>query len=145
VKSAESAVIREEKRDVTTVSRWPFLVLTVKFIDRERSSPDRFAKILFGSGFLRVGFCLSGGFENHGSAVVQTDFGCLPCLACFFAKASMRDRKEAAIHPGKGSHPSPQQTSWRSNDPGTKKPGVLPGLGGSGGGWACVAHAALWV
>jgi hypothetical protein len=53
VKSAESAVSREEKRDATAVSRWPFLVLTVTFICRERSFPDRFAKISFGSGFLR--------------------------------------------------------------------------------------------
>jgi hypothetical protein len=48
VKSAESAVSREEKRDATAVSRWPFLVLTVTFIFRERSFPDRFAKISFG-------------------------------------------------------------------------------------------------
>ena len=43
VKSAESAVSREEKRDETAVSRSPFLVLTVKFIRRERSFPNRFA------------------------------------------------------------------------------------------------------
>ena len=51
MKSAELAVISEEKRDATGVPQWPFLVLTVKFIHRERSSPDRFAKIFFGSGF----------------------------------------------------------------------------------------------
>jgi len=51
VKSAESAVSREEKRDATAVSRWPFLVLTVIFIRHERSFPGRFAKILFGCGF----------------------------------------------------------------------------------------------
>ena len=51
VKSAESAVSREEKRDATEVSRRSFLVLTVKFISRERSPPDRHAKILFGGGF----------------------------------------------------------------------------------------------
>jgi hypothetical protein len=44
-------VSREEKRDATAVSRWPFLVLTVTFICRERSFPVRFAKISFGSGF----------------------------------------------------------------------------------------------
>jgi hypothetical protein len=44
VKSAESAVSREEKRDATAVSRWPFLVLTVTFIRRKRSFPGRFAK-----------------------------------------------------------------------------------------------------
>ena len=51
VKSAESAVSREEKRDATAVSRWPFLVLTVKYNWREHSSPGRFAKIYFGGGF----------------------------------------------------------------------------------------------
>ena len=51
MKSDESAVSREEKRDETAVSRSPFLVLTVKFIRRERSSPNRFAKISFGGGF----------------------------------------------------------------------------------------------
>jgi hypothetical protein len=49
VKSAESAVSREEKRDATAVSRWPFLVLTVTFIRRKRSFPGRFAKISYGS------------------------------------------------------------------------------------------------
>jgi hypothetical protein len=47
VKSAESAVSREEKRDTTAASRWPFLVLTVKFIRRERSFPGRYAKNSF--------------------------------------------------------------------------------------------------
>ncbi len=28
---------------------------------------------------------MSGGFENQDAAVVQLDFGCLPCLAYFFA------------------------------------------------------------
>jgi hypothetical protein len=55
VKSAESAVSREEKRDATAVSRWPFLVLTVKFIGRERSSRGRFAKIIFGRRFFGFG------------------------------------------------------------------------------------------
>jgi hypothetical protein len=43
-------VSRKEKREATAVSRWPFLVLTVTFIYRQRSFPDRFAKIFFGSG-----------------------------------------------------------------------------------------------
>jgi hypothetical protein len=51
VKITETAVSRAEKRDATAVSRWPFLVLTVAFICRERSFPGRFAKILFGGGF----------------------------------------------------------------------------------------------
>ena len=55
VKSAKSAVSREEKRDATAVSQRPFLVLAVKCICRERSSPDRFAKIYFGGGFSAVG------------------------------------------------------------------------------------------
>jgi hypothetical protein len=50
VKSGEGAVGSEEKRDATAVTRWPFLVLTVKIIRRERRSPDRFAKIFFGRG-----------------------------------------------------------------------------------------------
>jgi hypothetical protein len=54
VKSAESAVSREEKRDATAVSRWPFLVLTVKFIRHERSSPGRFAKNSFWRRFFRI-------------------------------------------------------------------------------------------
>ena len=45
---------REEKRDKTAVSQGPFLVLTVTFIRRERSSAGRFAKISFGGGFRRV-------------------------------------------------------------------------------------------
>jgi len=49
---AGKVVSREEKRDATAVSRRPFLVLTVKFIRRERSSPDRFAKFSFDGGFL---------------------------------------------------------------------------------------------
>jgi hypothetical protein len=55
VKSTESAVSREEKRDATAVSRWPFLVLTVTFIYREHRSPGRFAKISFGGGFAADG------------------------------------------------------------------------------------------
>jgi hypothetical protein len=39
-------VRREEKRGTTAVSQCPFLVLTVKLIRRERSLPDRFAKIV---------------------------------------------------------------------------------------------------
>ena len=31
---------------------------------------------------------MSGVFENQDAAVVQMDFGCFPCLAYFFAKAS---------------------------------------------------------
>jgi len=80
VKSAESAVSREEKRDATAVSRWPFLVLTVTFIYRERSSPGRFAKISFGSGSLGPG-AESGEFENQSPAVVQLDFLGFPCLS----------------------------------------------------------------
>jgi hypothetical protein len=41
--AAGKAVSREEKRDETAVWRTPLLVLAVKFIRRERSSPDRFA------------------------------------------------------------------------------------------------------
>jgi hypothetical protein len=48
-------VSREEKRDETAVSQRPILVLAVKFICRERSSPDRFAKNSFGGGFLAGG------------------------------------------------------------------------------------------
>jgi hypothetical protein len=57
-------VSREEKRDETAVSRWPFLVLTDAFIGRERSFPDRFAKILFGIGLLAGLSGSSGGFED---------------------------------------------------------------------------------
>jgi hypothetical protein len=43
-------VSREEKRDETAVLRTFLLVLAVTFIGRERSFPDRFAKISFGRG-----------------------------------------------------------------------------------------------
>ena len=51
---------------------------------RERSSPSRFAKNSFGSGFSAS---LSGSscvFENQDAAVFQMDFGCLPlfCDGC---------------------------------------------------------------
>jgi len=78
VKSAELAVISEEKRDATGLLQWPFLVLTVKFIRSRCSSPSRFAKIFFGIGC----FFPPGGsdvFENQRSTFVQKDFGCLPC------------------------------------------------------------------
>jgi len=74
VKSAESAVSREEKRDAPAVTRWPFLVLTVTFICRERSFPDRFAKNLFGIGLLAGLSGSSGGFEGQDAAVVRLDF-----------------------------------------------------------------------
>jgi hypothetical protein len=45
--AAGKAVSREEQRDATAVSRWPFLVLTVTSICRERSFPNRFAKIFW--------------------------------------------------------------------------------------------------
>jgi hypothetical protein len=48
---------------------------------RERSSPDRFAKISFGGGFSASLSGSSGGFENQDAAVVQMDFRCFPCLA----------------------------------------------------------------
>ena len=60
------------------------------FICRERSSPSHFGKISFGGFLLAVFFwrrfsaSLSGSlgvFENQDAAVVQMDFGCLPCLA----------------------------------------------------------------
>ena len=84
MKSAELAVISEEKRDATGLLQWPFLVLTVEFIHRERSSPDRFAKLFFGSFFWHRLFFSPGGsdvFENQRSTFVQMDFGRLPCLA----------------------------------------------------------------
>ena len=40
MKSAELAVISEEKRDATGLLQWPFMVLTIKFIRSERGSPD---------------------------------------------------------------------------------------------------------
>ncbi len=70
---------REEKRDATAVSRWPFLVLTDTSICRERSFPNRFAKILFGIGCFSYPPGGSGGFENQDAAVVQMDFRCFPC------------------------------------------------------------------
>jgi hypothetical protein len=48
-------VSREEKRDATAVSQWPFLVPTVKFICRERGFPDRFANNSFGGDFAADG------------------------------------------------------------------------------------------
>jgi hypothetical protein len=50
VKIAEWAVSREEKRDETAVWQMPLRVLAFIFTCRERSFPDRFAKISFGSG-----------------------------------------------------------------------------------------------
>ena len=68
---------REEKRDETAVWQTPLLVLAVTFIGRERSFPDRFAKIFFGSGCFSYPPGGSGGFENQDAAVVQLDFhGC---------------------------------------------------------------------
>ena len=59
---------------------------SVVFICRERSSPDRFAKIHFWRRFLlenrrdaRAPF--SGVFENQDATVVQLDFLGLPCLS----------------------------------------------------------------
>jgi hypothetical protein len=45
-------VSREEKRDATAVWQTPLLGLSVTFIAREHSFPDRFAKNSFGGGFL---------------------------------------------------------------------------------------------
>lgn len=78
---------REEKRDATGGARWPLLVITFKFICRERSSPDRFAKISFGGHFsslesrrdARASF--SRVFENQDAAIVEMDFRGFTCLS----------------------------------------------------------------
>ena len=51
------------------------------FIQRERSSPSRFAKISFGGGFSAILSGSSAVFENQDAAIFQMDFGRLPCLA----------------------------------------------------------------
>ena len=61
-----------------------FMVLTVKFIGSERSSPDCFSKISFSGGFSdlenRRDACapFSGVFENQNAAVFQMDLRCFP-------------------------------------------------------------------
>ena len=57
---------------------------TAVFIRCERIFADRFAKI-FSAAVLFNPTGGSGGFENQSAAVIQMDFGCLPCLAYFFA------------------------------------------------------------
>jgi hypothetical protein len=44
--------------------------------------------MVFGSGLLVVRRAKSGIFKNQGIAVTERDFGCLPCWAYSFAKAS---------------------------------------------------------
>ncbi len=58
---------------------------TAIVIGRERSFPSRVAKISFGGCFSASLPGSSGVFENQDAAVVQIDFGCLPCLTYFFA------------------------------------------------------------
>lgn len=52
---------------------------TAVFIQRERSSPSRFANNSFGGGFSASLPGSSGGFENQDAAVVQMDFIGFPC------------------------------------------------------------------
>jgi hypothetical protein len=50
-------------------------------IASERSLPVRFAKMVFGSGFMAVGRAESELVEKQGSAVVQSELGWLPPAA----------------------------------------------------------------
>jgi hypothetical protein len=71
-------VTREEKLPETAVRRSQLLALMHRFIGRERSFPNRFAKISFGSGCdknSRDGCSpFSGVFENQDAAIIEGDF-----------------------------------------------------------------------